>query len=126
MCTRAARRGGAEPECVIELQRVYNKPFKLIFALLVVKVPLPVLHASTRARSFALMELRSGQRLGDMAAQLQDPQSPPSTSEAAAPVQAALIQAPATPVLAPPEHRARLHRATGAYGYTGTGLATDC
>ena len=72
---------------MIELQRVYNKLLKLIFALLVVKVPLPVLHASTRARSFALMELRSGQRLGDMAAQLQDPQSPPSTSEAAAPVQ---------------------------------------
>ena len=64
-CVRAARRGAAEPECVIELQRVYNKPPKLILALLVVQVPLPVLHAPTRARSFALMELRSGQRLGD-------------------------------------------------------------
>ena len=43
-----------------------------------------------------------------MAAQLQDPQSPPSTSDAAAPVQAALIQAPATPVLAPPEQVRKL------------------
>ena len=50
---------------MIELQRVYNKPPKLILALLVVYVPPPVLSAPTRARSFALMELRSGQRLGD-------------------------------------------------------------
>ena len=59
-------------------------------------------------RPCALMELRSGQRLGDMVAQLQDPRSPPVGRDASAPVQAALIQAPATPVLAPQEHVRKL------------------
>ena len=49
------------------------------------------------------MELRSGQRLADMAAQRQDPPSPPAGKDTAVPVQAPLIQAPATPALVPRE-----------------------
>ena len=49
------------------------------------------------------MELRSGQRLGDMAAQRQDPQSPPDGKDESAPVHAPVIQAPPTPALAPKE-----------------------
>ena len=54
------------------------------------------------------MKLRSGQRLGDMAAQQQDPRSPPDGSDASAPAPTALIQAPATPALAPQEQVQRL------------------
>ena len=49
------------------------------------------------------MELRSGQRMGDMAAQPKDPRSPPVGMDESAPVRAPVIQAPPTPALVPKE-----------------------
>ena len=66
-------------------------------AVLVVLAPLKAPPRFGPRRLNALMELRSGQRMGHMTAQRKDPPSPPAGKDTAAPVQAPLIQAPATP-----------------------------